>query len=69
MVSSNVLLLFLIINKHKRINNNAFSKTSHNKVSNSVLLMFESILKEISPGFSLEELMLKLQLQYFGHLM
>jgi len=29
----------------------------------------ESILKEISPGISLEELMLKLKLQYFGHLM
>ena len=28
-----------------------------------------SILKEISPGYSLEELMLKLKLQYFGHLM
>ena len=28
-----------------------------------------SILKEISPEYSLEELMLKLQLQYFGHLM
>ena len=28
-----------------------------------------SILKEISPGISLEELMLKLKLQYFGHLM
>ena len=27
------------------------------------------ILKEISPGISLEELMLKLKLQYFGHLM
>ena len=27
-----------------------------------------SILKEISPGYSLEELMLKLKLQYFGHL-
>ena len=27
-----------------------------------------SILKEISPGCSLEELMLKLKLQYFGHL-
>ena len=25
--------------------------------------------KEISPGFSLEEMMLKLKLQYFGHLM
>ena len=28
----------------------------------------ESILKEISPGCSLEGLMLKLKLQYFGHL-
>ena len=28
-----------------------------------------SILKEISPECSLEELMLKLKLQYFGHLM
>ena len=28
----------------------------------------QSILKEISPEFSLEELMLKLKLQYFGHL-
>ena len=29
----------------------------------------KSILKEISPGCSLEGLMLKLKLQYFGHLM
>ena len=29
----------------------------------------QSILKEISPGCSLERLMLKLRLQYFGHLM
>ena len=29
----------------------------------------QSILREISPGCSLEELMLKLKLQYFGHLM
>ena len=28
-----------------------------------------SILKEISPGCSLERLMLKLKLQYFGHMM
>ena len=28
-----------------------------------------SVLKEISPGCSLEGLMLKLKLQYFGHLM
>src|SRR5574337_110658 len=29
----------------------------------------QSILKEISPGISLEGLMLKLKIQYFGHLM
>ena len=29
----------------------------------------QSILKEISPGYSLEGLMLKLELQYYGHLM
>ena len=29
----------------------------------------QSILKEICPGCSLEEMMLKLKLQYFGHLM
>ena len=31
--------------------------------------MIQFILKEISPGCSLEGLMLKLKLQYFGHLM
>ena len=29
----------------------------------------QTILKEISPGYSLEGMMLKLKLQYFGHLM
>ena len=29
----------------------------------------QSILKEISPGYSLEGMLLKLKLQYFGHLM
>ena len=29
---------------------------------------YQSILKEISPEYSLESLMLKLKLQYFGHL-
>ena len=29
----------------------------------------QSVLKEISPGCSLERMMLKLKLQYFGHLM
>ena len=29
----------------------------------------QSILRELSPGYSLEEMMLQLKLQYFGHLM
>ena len=33
------------------------------------MLQSMSILKEISPGCSLEGMMLKLKLQYFGHLM
>ena len=33
------------------------------------MLANESILKEIKPEYSLEGLMLKLKLQYFGHLM
>ena len=35
----------------------------------SVRKSHQSILKEISPEYSLEELMLKLKLQHFGHLM
>ena len=35
----------------------------------SVRRSIQSILKEISPGISLEGMMLKLKLQYFGHLM
>jgi len=33
------------------------------------LLEFKTVLKEINPEYSLEGLMLKLKLQYFGHLM
>ena len=35
----------------------------------AVRISNQSILKEISPEYSLEGLMLKLKLQYFGHLM
>ena len=35
----------------------------------TVMISNQSILKEISPEYSLEGLMLKLKLQYFGHLM
>ena len=48
-------------------------KSSNSLVSNFFLTPLQmgnqSILKEISPGCSLEGLMLKLKLQYFGHLM
>ena len=39
------------------------------RVSGTARRSNQSILKEISPGYSLEGLMLKLKLQYFGHLM
>ena len=39
------------------------------KVSWTATRSNQSILKEISPGCSLEGMMLKLKLQYFGHLM
>ena len=41
----------------------------HLRVSWTARRSNKSILKEISPGYSLEGLMLKLKLQYFGHLM
>ena len=39
------------------------------RVPRTAMRSNQSILKEISPGCSLEGLMLKLKLQYFGHLM
>ena len=39
------------------------------RVSWTVRRSNQSILKEISPGCSLEGMMLKMKLQYFGHLM
>ena len=39
------------------------------RVSWTARRSYQSILKEISPKYSLKELMLKLNLQYFGHLM
>ena len=41
----------------------------HSRVPWTARRSNQSILKEISPGCSLEGLMLKLKLQYFGHLM
>ena len=39
------------------------------RIFHNLLWSTQSILKEISPGISLEGMMLKLKLQYFGHLM
>ena len=41
----------------------------HLRVSGAARRSNQSILKEVSPGYSLEGLMLRLKLQYFGHLM
>ena len=44
-------------------------KDSNGKSNGTARRSNQSILKEISPGISLEGMMLKLKLQYFGHLM
>ena len=50
-------------------------KSEHQRIDASELwcwrrlLEFKTVLKEINPEYSLEGLMLKLKLQYFGHLM
>ena len=46
---------------------NPLDKTLENPLDSKEIN--QSILKEISPEYSLEGLMLKLKLQYFGHLM
>ena len=46
-----------------------FFSISFTRVIQSPYRPYQSILKEISPGISLEGMMLKLKLQYFGHLM
>ena len=56
--------------EHQRIN--AFEQWCwgrHLRVPWTARISNQSFLKEISPGCSLEGLMLKLKLQYFGHLM
>ena len=43
-------------------------KTLESPLQSPCKEIYQSILKEISPGISLEGMMLKLKLQYFGHL-
>ena len=72
-ISSWVVYLFLIVCREKklysllvRVNIHATYLKIHLASASKIN---QSILKEISPGCSLEGLMLKLKLQYFGHLM
>ena len=53
-VAANVIILFFLW-----LSNNPWTARRSN----------QSVLKEISPGISLKGMMLKLKLQYFGHLM
>ena len=59
------------VKKAKRRKNDAFELCWRRllRVPWTARLSNQFILKEISPGCSLEGLMLKLKLQYFGHLM
>ena len=59
LVSSASLFCLLFITKHFDLGVSKGLKDGSN----------QSVLKEISPEYSLEELMLKLKLQYFGHLL
>ena len=61
----------LIIKKaeHQRIDFELWCWRRYLRVPWTARKSTQSILKEISPGCSLEGLMLKLKLQYFGHLM
>ena len=59
---------FKMLQERRRI------KKRHGRYKNTQIKLLDmktttSILKEISPGISLEGMMLKLKLQYFGHLM
>ena len=53
--------------EHQRID--AFKLWCFRRVLWTARRSNQSILKEINPEYSLERLMLKLKLQYFGHLM
>jgi len=63
---------FILNNREKKIQKSVCHLIDHLQQSDSIYTARrsnQSILKEISPGCSLEGLMLKLKLQYFGHFM
>ena len=57
------------VKKAERQRIDAFELWCWRRLLRSARRSNQSILKEISPGISLEGMMLKLKLQYFGHLM
>jgi len=68
--------LITLNTNRKKIKGYTTHVTAHNRYTDKLLRVpwtarrsNQSILKEISPGCSLEGLMLKLKLQYFGQLM
>ena len=63
-------VMFLLLNMLSRLIITFLPRSKHLLISwRESLSANQSVLKEISPGISLEEIMLKLKLQYFGHLM
>jgi len=65
-------IFFILNNREKKIQKSVCHLIDHLQQSDSIYTARrsnQSILKEISPGCSLEGLMLKLKLQYFGHFM
>ena len=60
---------FAVILEPKKMKSLTVSIVSHLFAMKTVRRPNQSILKEISPGISLKRMMLKLKLQYFGHLM
>ena len=60
-----ILLIKFIFNSQSLL----YAVWKHDCPQKSLHSFNQSILKEISPGISLEGMMLKLKLQYFGHLM
>ena len=58
-----------LLNRNTSLDKNSLKEYNNYSYSNCFIDTYQSILKEISPEYSLEGLMLKLKLQDFGHLM
>ena len=58
-----------LLNRNTSLDKNCLKEYNNYSYSNCFINTYQSILKEISLEYSVEGLMLKLKLQYFGHLM